>query len=133
MAYPITLGDLIVLLRHQPQDHHVVFDFGSAIPTDVDSYRGYYEQLAIGYEMGLASGCPQSDGHDPDNLCTVAELLERLQDVLGRTYSGWKGGEYEMGEHTRMWAANAGHSTSTAITGIASCTWQTVLTTAFVD
>jgi hypothetical protein len=121
MARAIELGELITLLKHRPQDDQVRFDFGGFIPRYVASYRGFYEQLAIGYD------------EDWQKPVTVAELLIQLRGAVGATFTGYKGGEYTMDASTPVWAANHGYSNQTAIVGLADCSWQTVLATAFVD
>jgi len=45
----LTLGELIDRLKMMPQDEEVRYDFVHFRPTSVDSYRGYYDQLALGY------------------------------------------------------------------------------------
>jgi hypothetical protein len=121
MANAIELGELITLLKHRPHDDQVVFDFGGFIPRDAASYRGYYEQLAIGYDENW------------EQPMTVADLLVLLRGTIGATFSGYKGGDYVMSASTPVWASKWGQCSRTAIVGLADCTWQTVLATAFVD
>lgn len=45
------------------------------------SYRGYYEELAL--ERSNQNG-------------TVGELIQLLESCIGKTYTGYKGGEYIM-------------------------------------
>jgi len=53
----ITLGELIVeiekcgLLSNSEEDKTICYDFGTAIPTNLDSYRGSYDELALGYKL----------------------------------------------------------------------------------
>ena len=92
----MTLGELIHVLKAAKQDLVCVHGF-----SDPHSYRGYYEQLAF----------------EPTPNTTVAEMLTFAQDALGSTYSGYKGGEYTMGEHTDVWLACYG-CTGEAITSL---------------
>lgn len=49
----MTLGELIKTLKRKDQDKYITFDFVHFRPAGgVHSYRGYYEDLAIGYESG---------------------------------------------------------------------------------
>ncbi len=115
----ITLGRLIELLEHRPRDEKVRFDFEDMHPDDVDSYRGYYEDLAISFT---------DEGEAP----TVEWLLERLHGAVGATFHGWKGGEYTMTRDTPLWVARSGKTGGTAVTGLADCSYQTIISTAFV-
>lgn len=117
---PISLGKLIKLLELEPQDNDVVFDFGGFTPDLLASYRGDYSQLAISYRQNI------------DDM-KVSELLGKLKEAVGKTFVGYKGGDYKMDTDTLIWAANTGETPHTAITGIANCTWKTVLTTEFCD
>jgi len=102
----INLGQLIDLLNQRPQNQGVSFDFCGTVPDSVDSYRGYYDQLAVGWCHG---GKPQ----------TVAGLLAILEGAVGTTYEGWKGGEYVMSRRTPLWVSNPGECGQTIITGLA--------------
>jgi hypothetical protein len=113
---PIALGDLIALLEARPQDQGVSFDFCGLVPTSVDSYRGYYDHLAMGWS---ADGAPK-----------VADLLGRLREALGAVFTGYKGGEFRMDADTPMWVANYGRSDSTAIIGISECDYWAFIETA---
>lgn len=70
------------------------------------SYRGYYEQLAI---------YPKFDSGSP--LC-VAPFVRFLKTCLGHTYTGWKGGEYTMGETTPVWVSDQGESSGVMLVGL---------------
>ena len=71
-------------------------------PGDLISYRGYYSDLA--FEPG-------------DRCVTVKELLERANEANGDTFTGYKGGDFVMGDDTPLWAAPYG-STGLAIVDI---------------
>jgi hypothetical protein len=84
----LTLGKFIDLLRTLPQDRTIA---GIGSP---DSYRGYYDDLAFR---------PTSE------VRTVADVLNMLLvECMGRTFCGYKGGDYLMGEHTPLWIAEYG-------------------------
>ena len=124
---PIMLGELITLLKYRPQDDEVEFAFPpTVIPTTLASYRGFYEQLALGWEK------PKYEG-DKTKKCLVAQLLLECQDALGKEFTGWKGGDYTMYERTPVWCANPGETGSIAIIGLYDCRYKTVLKTDFED
>lgn len=102
----LSLGGLIDALAQQPADSTVSFQFGGLVPTTLASYRGYYDDLALGFD----------DGYPP----TVSALLERLRAADGAVFHGWKGGEYRMSRWSRLWVANPGHCGDTAIIGVKS-------------
>lgn len=104
-----TLGALIDALRFGPKDADVQFDFCYLSPTDVASYRGYYDHLALGW----------TDKHEgPGHWPKASALLANLEAAIGKTFEGWKGGSYRMGRDTPLWVANAGDTGGTGITAI---------------
>lgn len=111
----VTLGQLIAALEGCDPTHSVEFDFCQFVPTDFDSYRGYYEQLAIGYEE--------------HGTTTVAELLAGAKDALGSDFQGYKGGTFRMHAGTPIWVSNYGRCHSTAITGLIADGYSVILTT----
>jgi hypothetical protein len=84
----VTLGELIEILEAAPQDKIVRFGFAEA-----DSYRGYYEELAF----------------EPAENVLVADMLREAKQAMGKTYQGYKGGDYTMTAHTPCWIAKYGH------------------------
>ena len=85
----LTLGQFIAALKELPPAA-MVSGLG-----DLMSYRGYYCDLAF----------------DPETREeTVAALLARCQDAMGRTFEGYKGGDFLMGETTPLWVAPYGSS-----------------------
>lgn len=117
------LGSLIAALSKQPADNLVRFDFCGLVPRGVDSYRGFYDHLAIGW------GPDQSAFEETK----VAGLLAILRGAVGRSFSGWKGGNYVMREDTPVWVANPGQCDSTAIVGVESNSYMTVIQTQRVE
>ena len=115
---PITLGGLIAGLAKCDPTREVMFDFCGLGPTRFDSYRGYYDHLALGYE----------DGH----LITAGGLKELAEAALGATYDGWKGGSYRMTRDTPVWIANPGDCWGRGIVAVDSGGedgWRVVLRT----
>ena len=101
----VALGTLIDALSKLKAGAEVRFDFVYFAPAGLGSYRGYYDHLALGYGT---------------NKMTVATLLEELRGALapGKTYGGWKGGDYRMTRDTPVWVDNPGESSGTAIVGL---------------
>lgn len=85
----MNLGELVKIL--EKEDLKKVVKFGFHRPH---SYRGYYEDLAF----------------EPKENVTVAEMLRCAKSSLGKTFTGWKGGDFEMGEHTSVWISTIGNS-----------------------
>lgn len=115
----ITLGEAISKLKSLVDvcggDTQVVFDFCNMVPTTLDSWRGVYSELALGYEYGGAR--------------TVGELLEIFESALGSTFSGYKGGDSVMTADTTLWVANYGNSGSTVIVDITHGGYEIVIHT----
>jgi hypothetical protein len=83
----MTLGELIAVLEKA--------DPNKVVPVGFDnphSYRGYYEELAF----------------EPAANVRVASMLACAREALGRTYQGYKGGDFKMGEYSPVWIANYG-------------------------
>ena len=109
----LSLGELILLLRLQPQTNAIKIDYGGN-PGSLDSYRGYYKDLAI--------------SPDGDTEKTVAAFLSDCENSVGKTYDGYKGGEFTMTKQTFMWVACYG-TTGKMLTGVESKGKSTVLVT----
>ena len=117
----MTLGKLIRLLEGEDPANQVRFDFGGLVPRQLDSWRGVYAELALGYDDQWR------------NPVTVAELLVELRSAIGKTFTGYKGGDFKMDEGTKVWADNYGEYNQCAIVGLADCSYRTVLATAFIE
>jgi hypothetical protein len=111
----MTLGEAIAILESSEltyasyekklTDKMVQFDFGYMHPDGVDSWRGIYAELAIGYSE-------ESGG------VTAKDFLKQLKDAVGATFTGYKGGDFMMGKATPLHVDNYGHCSSTALVGI---------------
>lgn len=73
------------------RDPSTVVPVGFARPH---SYRGYYEELAF----------------QPAENVTVGAMLQDARGALGRTFTGYKGGEFTMGEYTPVHLAKWGET-----------------------
>jgi hypothetical protein len=103
----ISLGSLIEKLGRCDPGARVYFDFSRLSPTSVNSYRGYYDHLAIGFA-----------DVQYDAAKKVGELLTELRSCVGKVFSGYQGGNYRMTEQTPVWVGNWGESTDTVIVGV---------------
>ena len=130
----LTLGEVISkiescgLLKDNGEPKQVCFDFGSAVPTDLDSWRGDYSLLALGYKL---TGYDSAENHF--NETTATNLLEELKNAIGKTYSGWKGGDFKMGTETALWVANSGNADNTVITDVLDDGWRLVIITEYMN
>lgn len=116
----MTLGELISTLKRKRPETPVYLDFVHFVPdATVHSYRGYYEDLAIGYKKG--------------GDCSVSDLLAALEKANGATFHGWKGGEYDMDDDTPVWVANDSESGGTAIMDVVDDKWRIILKTEMID
>lgn len=118
----LTLGELISALEKTDQTKGVFFEFAHCRPTDFDSYRGYYDHLALGFT-----------GEYGGKSLSVSDLLAKAKAANGGEFSGWKGGDYIMDESTPLWAANPGCTSDTAIVGVKDAGWAVLLVTAYQD
>lgn len=111
----LNLGQLIRALKQCPPDDLIRFDFGGCVPTVCFSYRGYYSDLAIGF--------------DQEGNLSVVEFVPILEAAVGKSFPGWKGGDYYMTDDSRVWVASPGDTSDTAITGVTPTGWCTVMHT----
>lgn len=74
-----TLGELITWLEQQDPEMSVRHGFSTP-----HSDRGSYCDLAF----------------HPEETTSIDQMLENARSALGATFTGWKGGEYKMGEYT---------------------------------
>lgn len=131
----LTLGQIIEKLEKcgltYGEDNgpkQVDYDFGTAIPTTLDSWRGSYSELALGYKL---SGYDNNDEHFAQT--TAENLLSELKSAIGKEFTGWKGGEFTMDEDTPVWVANSGNSGDTGIIDVVDNGWRIILMTAYCD
>lgn len=102
----MTVDEMISTLERKNPSLQVRFDFGYFCPNGLHSYRGYYEQLAIGYESEYPS------------KMNVGQLLALLRDAIGKVFTGWKGGEFTMHGDTPVWVSNDNEACGTGIVDI---------------
>ena len=106
-----TLGQLINELSKidATDDCWVSFAFGDLVPTKCSSWRGSYDEIAIGF-----------DRLEYNNRPMLKKFLQHLRNCVGETFIGYKGGEFKMDESTPIWVANYGRSDETGVVGLAT-------------
>jgi hypothetical protein len=77
-------GSTFVTMKY----NHVEGNWG-----DLDSYRGYYSELSVD------SG---------DEVADVSYVIKTLSEAIGRTFNGYKGGNYKMSGGTELYWAEYG-------------------------
>lgn len=100
--YQLTLGGMIKRLDELPADMPIEYENGG-YPADPHSYRGYYSDLSFETESGLS---------------TVAQISALLKTALGKTFEGYKGGDFVMGEDTPLWSSTYGINSGIALMAV---------------
>ena len=111
----MNLGQLIIQLKAQKQNVMVEYDFCDFCPSGLHSWRGIYAELALGYAS-------------KENI-SVAELLKLCEDAVGKTFEGYKGGEFVMSENTEVHVDNYGRYSCTSITRVTSSDYACIIHT----
>lgn len=119
----MTIDAVLQELKAAKPDARVYFDFANCVPTTVNSWRGIYDEPALGWQPAGYSG-------NVKEYPTAASLIRELERAIdGREYSGWKGGEYRYcGKHT-LHIDNPGDSTNTEIVRVELDDWRVLLHT----
>ncbi len=117
----LTLGQFIDLLKRMPSEQGIRFDCVGAMPGRLDSYRGFYDQLALAWHR------------DYDKQPTVADVLKDAQESVGKIFEGYKGGLYQMGRDTPVWVSNYGECDNQAVTGVTDRGWIVTIDTAWQE
>lgn len=84
----MTLGNMIKILEKMPDNEML------ANLSGPHSYRGYYSDLAFELDTGTRP---------------ASEILEDCRESMGKTFMGYKGGDFTMKEYTPVWVASYGH------------------------
>ena len=101
----------------------IVFDDSDHVPTALGSWRGSYRELAICYEGDGSFNTDEIEhedfeyGHSYKQQSTVLpknpttkDFLDMLKLCSGKSFTGYKGGNFQMGKTTPIWVANYGTS-----------------------
>lgn len=120
----LTLGELILKLepivknQKDGEEATVRYDFEYLFPTSIDSWRGSYDELALNFE---------TQGEE----MKVSEFLNMLKECIGKTFTGYKGGDYTMHKGTPIWVANYSHSGNTAVIDVVDNGYVVLLITGY--
>lgn len=117
----LLLGEIILKLETvKNKDLPLFIDIEDKRPMGIASWRGRYRELAIQTE---SFGAYQTDVviHDfgDGNKCyktvdigkvtpTVLEWIKVLKKAQGKTFTGYKGGDFKMSKNTPVWLAEYG-------------------------
>lgn len=113
----LTLGELDARLESVVPELPIKLDSGT-FPGEIMSYRGYYRFPAV--EPSLQE-------------CTVGEFHKVVKDAIGRTFEGYKGGDFKMTRHSPLWVSSYGDASGRGIVGVTVDDDQVILKTAVVD
>lgn len=122
----LTLGELILKLKHIKQRKHnpepmVVYDFCGLFPTNILSWRGAYDELALNF----------IDLDEVIKPMKLSDFIDMLLLADGGIFAGYKGGEFVMSKHTPVWVANWGNVGSTAVVDVVDDGYQVILITGY--
>lgn len=110
------VGQFMDKLARMDPDEQVKYDFVHFRPTTLQSYRGFYEDAALGYS---------DDGDYP----IVKDLLAHFEHTLGKVFEGWKGGNGRpITRETSLWVANPGETGDTIIVDVQKLLYVTIIT-----
>ncbi len=96
----LSLGEITTKaesLRKVLGNDALVFLDGGDTPGKLHSWRGVYAELALEY---------YESGHG----LPLSVFLDDLNDANGKTYQGYKGGDFRMNRLTPVWVAHRGES-----------------------
>jgi len=112
-AGQVTLDQLVkVLEKAVKEDDRIPIRFSDGtLPGEFMSYRGYY------YMLSLSRG----------GIKYAETLLLMAKGALGYPFTGYKGGQYLMEEHTPVWVSEYGECSGEGIVGIEAENWEVVL------
>lgn len=121
MYFQKTLGEILDRLTNKDQTLPIIIDIGMC-PVGIDSYRGYYDHLAISYE-----------NRGPCTRPCVGDFVSILNNANGKIFEGWNGGSFGMDRLTPLWVANPGENTRLAVTGIKEFEGVIIITTDTIE
>ena len=119
----LLLGELILKLESvKNKDLPLFINLMDKRPKGIDSWRGVYAELAIQTEdFGSYQTKEIEKKFDDGDIFykhksigkenpTVAEWIDVLKEVVGKTFTGYKGGDFTMGKGTPVYLAEHGNS-----------------------
>ena len=142
----LLLGELILKLESvSSKDLPLFIDLMDKRPMGIDSWRGIYRELALQTESfgsynsdeveevfsDMTFYKPKSIGKENP---TVAEWVDVLKEAMGKTFTGYKGGDFTMSKNTPLYLAEYGNSSfQTNEKDIDEKDYSNYKTTYFVD
>jgi hypothetical protein len=103
--YHLTLGGLLEILSSANPQARVIFE-DETTPSQPHSYRGYYSDLAF-------EPITIDTLHDAVTAKDLHDLLTTT--ALGKSFTGYKGGEFVMDKDTPLWRSEYGDASDLAI------------------
>jgi len=123
-----SIAELLAGLTNVDQTLSVCFEFANCRPTSLGSWRGAYDQPALGWQPSGYSKREQK----LDEFPTVAQFCQSLRDDMDRHHGAWHGGTASFREDQKLHVDNDGDATNTVITGFSALGTRLVLHTAYV-
>lgn len=119
----LSLGELILQLKALPKreddEPEIRFDFCDLFPTQLMSWRGIYAELALSW----------SDWNGEERPPKLSAFIKMLEEAVGKTFEGYKGGDFTMTRQTPIWVAHYGESGNTAVVGVKDCNYMIIILT----
>ena len=118
----VLLGELILKLEIVKNKELPLFiDIMNKRPKGIDSWRGFYCELAIqtenfgSYNTDVVKDKSEyGDSYKQKNIGkenpTVQEWIDVLKEVIGKTFTGYKGGDFLMSKNIPVWLAEYSHA-----------------------
>lgn len=120
----LLLGELILKLEAvSNKDLPLFIDLMDKRPKGIDSWRGSYCELAIQTETFGSYNTDEVEWKSKDGSYesykqksigkenpTVQGWIDVLKEAIGKTFTGYKGGDFLMGKNTPVWLAENGNS-----------------------
>lgn len=120
----MTINEVLKSLQGANPDARVYFAFCRCVPTNVNSWRGSYDEPALGWDVAGYRG-------SLNEYPTVKSLISELEKAIdGREYTGWKGGQYKYTCSHVLHVDNHGHCTNTEIQRIEVKEYEVIIHTA---
>lgn len=144
----LLLGEMILKLESiSDKSKPLYIDLMNKRPMGLDSWRGIYKELAIQTKSLGSYNTDQVEKENPEygitiwkkkeigkENPTVGEWIGVLKESIGKTFNGYKGGEFTMSKNTPVWLAECGNiSFNTDGKDIDEKNWSNYKKTYFVD
>jgi hypothetical protein len=113
-GYHASVGDLIDHLRSLPVDQPIL-----ELRAGLSSYRGYYTDVAIVNRPGTVYDRDGDiEGIDVDWGTTAGVRADAIESIIGKYFTGYKGGDYKIARDKPLWyAEDNGDCSQVAVVG----------------